>query len=529
MPISNIHRPKSLVYIGCLHPIKASDGASISYYPCGKCPACLMAKATQRTQLINNELLTNGQYPLFCLLTYSDNHLPLVEVHYKLCADGNYIVTTFDINTGEQLSIDILTKSQLKKTIVYATKKQIKGYVRPTNKTCGKFITSVLRYKDVQDYLKRLRRFLEKKGLPSFRYAMCGEYGPTTQRPHYHIILFCTSALQRTLVSQFILQGWKYGLSNCQHFSGSNGGYISSYISSVNDVDTLYWHARLFRPQLRHSVHLGRQVFTNLFGDANQIFRDTKRFFHPREQLVNGHVMDVPAPCHYLTTLFTKCLRFNSVPHRTRVRYFGFAFECLTKCCNTPTDCANRLLDDFLFCCKVKSFTPDLHSLLFKDLILYDFPHDIIFDTPEVRHQIFDRLYRVCRVSFQAYTNIKNIFGSHVNPYNYLEKYVYFIEQLYADLDYYRLTCQLFKLQTATTDYCYDDIAYFIYDNYDGDFAVRDGEDKYNLSNAKQSRLYNDYCNYINKRALDSSKSKKVKDLITSKCNFYGSKCNVTR
>ena len=39
--------------------------------------------------------------------------------------------------------------------------------------------------KDVQDFLKRLR-----KKYPGFRYYMCGEYGDKHQRPHYHLIMF---------------------------------------------------------------------------------------------------------------------------------------------------------------------------------------------------------------------------------------------------------------------------------------------------------------------------------------------------
>lgn len=44
----------------------------------------------------------------------------------------------------------------------------------------------LLCYRDVQLFLKRLR----KNSGQNFRYFICGEYGETTKRPHYHAIFF---------------------------------------------------------------------------------------------------------------------------------------------------------------------------------------------------------------------------------------------------------------------------------------------------------------------------------------------------
>lgn len=41
-----------------------------------------------------------------------------------------------------------------------------------------------------QKFFKRLRRRLEKRGDPvKFKYYLCGEYGPKTCRPHYHVVI----------------------------------------------------------------------------------------------------------------------------------------------------------------------------------------------------------------------------------------------------------------------------------------------------------------------------------------------------
>jgi hypothetical protein len=43
--------------------------------------------------------------------------------------------------------------------------------------------------KHLQDFMKRLRKHLEKFDI-QVRFFACGEYGETTHRPHYHVILF---------------------------------------------------------------------------------------------------------------------------------------------------------------------------------------------------------------------------------------------------------------------------------------------------------------------------------------------------
>lgn len=48
-------------------------------------------------------------------------------------------------------------------------------------------VRSMLHYPHYQAFMKRLRFYSGTKGV---RFYMCGEYGPTTWRPHYHALLF---------------------------------------------------------------------------------------------------------------------------------------------------------------------------------------------------------------------------------------------------------------------------------------------------------------------------------------------------
>lgn len=96
-------------------------------FPCGQCLACRINKRRYWTLRLLLEFFENHEKASFVTLTYSDEHLPLSES------------------------------------------------VRP-----------VLSKRDVQLFLKRVR----KKFGQGIRYYAAGEYGPKTQRPHYHIILF---------------------------------------------------------------------------------------------------------------------------------------------------------------------------------------------------------------------------------------------------------------------------------------------------------------------------------------------------
>lgn len=526
---SNIHRPKSLISLGCLHPIKAPEGSAISYYPCGHCQACLLAKSNAHTQALNFELMYNGQYPIFALLTYSNNNLPVVEVHYDYLFKKDYQITVFDTETGEELTSMILHENELKKTIHHANKKHLTDRLRFTPSASGSFLTSTLRYTDVQKFLKRLRRYNEKKGLPCIRYCYCGEYGPTTARPHYHLLLFCESALQRALLAKYIMSNWEYGFANSKYFNGSNGKYISQYINSSDDVSTLFFRMRTIRPRFFHSVRLGRKGFARLFGSVCEIYSDRRAFFQPVSKVVDGNVQDIYPSLHYLSSVCSKCLRFDLIDHRLRVKYYSVAFRFIESIANTPSEVAHILLNDMILYGKLLSlreapgYVRDLISL-----VLYDIHEDSYLDTEYTRKMIYDRLYRMCRISFQTYNNIRAIYKVD-NPITCINEYVDFVEQLYNDVDYYRLTQQLQKLEAATKDYSFDEVAYFLYDNYEGELSIREDDDKYSTYNVSRIKLYNHYCNYLNMLSNERSKSKKIKDLITSKCSFYGTKRYVPR
>lgn len=103
--------------------------------------------------------------------------------------------------------------------------------------------------KDYQDFLKRLRYYLDKLYDVKIRYFLSGEYGGKRRRPHYHVIIF----------------GWKPNDLKFHHFN-ENGKpvYISQFVEfvwgkgfcSVEDLyfETAFYCAKYLQKQLAHEV-----------------------------------------------------------------------------------------------------------------------------------------------------------------------------------------------------------------------------------------------------------------------------------
>lgn len=96
-----------------------------------------------------------------------------------------------------------------------------------------------LRPKDVTDFIKRLR---ERMG--PFRYYYCGEYGPLSLRPHYHMCLFghdfhadriplrnSRSLNEYLYTSRTLEETWGHGLVSSGALTYQSANYVARYIA----------------------------------------------------------------------------------------------------------------------------------------------------------------------------------------------------------------------------------------------------------------------------------------------------------
>lgn len=119
--------------------------------PCGRCLGCRLDYSRQWADRCLAELAYHDS-AYFVTLTYDEEHLPWSK--YPALKDGSMP----DESTGE------VSEEQL-----------------------DWFTSMTLCKRDVQLFMKRLRKAYPDDKI---RYFGCGEYGPKTFRPHYHLILF---------------------------------------------------------------------------------------------------------------------------------------------------------------------------------------------------------------------------------------------------------------------------------------------------------------------------------------------------
>jgi len=155
----------------CVQPIilknkQIGKGANLltTPVPCGRCPQCVKSKINSWTLRIEKELERSSR-PLFITLTYNDENLP-----YK---NGN-----------------------------------------PT-----------LQKRDIQLFMKRLRKQHSKVSKEKLVYYACGEYGTKRGRPHYHMILLNLHG------SVGISSSWQLGFDYTVPAEIGSIGYVLKYMS----------------------------------------------------------------------------------------------------------------------------------------------------------------------------------------------------------------------------------------------------------------------------------------------------------
>lgn len=102
--------------------------------------------------------------------------------------------------------------------------------------------------KDIQNFLKRLRKRIDKK----IRYYCCGEYGEKTKRPHYHLIIFNwfpedakffkygNFGEGMLFTSKLLSELWPFGYSLVGECSYQSCGYVARYCQKKLYIEGKY-------------------------------------------------------------------------------------------------------------------------------------------------------------------------------------------------------------------------------------------------------------------------------------------------
>lgn len=328
------------------------NGARIAV-DCGRCDYCIHKRAQKASMRVK----TAGsafKYSYFVTLTYDNEHIPLMsckvlhsdyedvvgisgDIHFGheyhkyipvseyQCDDNSMLrhiffeqvqgTVPFDREIKEYtpvkdnwfLSMDAI------RSFIYKTQSVDKTDYPASAQYGRNNLIPFLNYVDVQNYIKRLRKYLYKQldSYETLHFYAVGEYGPVHFRPHYHILLFTNSEKVSKVLRHCHDKSWKFGRSDFQIARGGASSYVSSYVNSLSSAPLLYRSCRAFRPRSRASLGFFEKGCDFVEGEEPyaQIERKIDSVVNGRVHNFNGLSIRSTPPMSYLRTLLP---RFSS-------------------------------------------------------------------------------------------------------------------------------------------------------------------------------------------------------------------------
>lgn len=319
-----MEQEKELHITSCLHPLRVRNKFTneMVTVPCGKCEACTTRQSFKMIQRLKMERCS-WKYCLFVTLTYDNDHLPLLTFQTDYLTDLSAsrvhpIKGVMNFQVSEELK-----KIHRANTVdIQSTK----NFIELMTSHFGglPYLSSV----DIQRFIKRLRitllrkynRYeLKEKDSPSFRYFCCGEYGPSTFRPHYHLLLFFSSGFIASHISEYIRECWQFGYTDSSFVSDCNASYVAGYVNGTAHLPAIYQTAKI-RPFSLYSKHpaLGSLVYSSEVLKSQFLSCDVSQsFLYTTEKLP----LNVPLWRTFQDSLYPKLPYFSelSPAHRNKL------------------------------------------------------------------------------------------------------------------------------------------------------------------------------------------------------------------
>lgn len=231
---------------GCFDPKRIVNPYTrkVLYVDCRNCDYCRNKRSYELSERIEREFVASANNDvMFFYLDYNNTHLPV----YTRGNDGRWWS-----NRERGLSDD-------KRRLPSLENEQVQEYYHPV-RYWRKDAFAHLYYPDVRKWLDRVKALLRYEfgllkhtpqrseeverlfqGLEyedvNFRYFLCGEYGPVTFRPHYHIILFFSrryTAEQSAYLAKVLSSCWSYGTADIEPVTTRGvKNYVANYVTST--------------------------------------------------------------------------------------------------------------------------------------------------------------------------------------------------------------------------------------------------------------------------------------------------------
>lgn len=313
---------------GCFNPRKVTNKYTREqiWTNCGKCAYCTGVRSYELKSRIEREFL-NPQNKCCYLITldYNNEGLP---IYARDPITGNF--------------------SSNREGFPVIESKDVPFYAHPINHPIAECFGHLCYY-DVLGYFKRVRgnmqydlgrakkknEFITKhfKDISyedaSFRYFLCGEYGPTTFRPHYHILVWFKNhwrGHQIDYISQVFRDAWPFGSVDIQPCLNNGASkYVSGYVTSVSDLPDVL----RIKPIKPFCTFSKMPTIGSYQASYNEIQNILIEGTHSRTQFnekTQQHDPEKLSPT-FFSRFFPKCVGFGSKATYDKLRVYSYVFN----------------------------------------------------------------------------------------------------------------------------------------------------------------------------------------------------------
>lgn len=354
---------------------------------CGKCEACLNRRAGINSFRIRCEASCH-KYCMFITLTFDDKYVPRFDIRLK----DNGLIEAFvvgGLSDGEILDTDLVLSDCRPENIEqYRLALYNKAARLP-----GEGFT-YCRARDLQLFLKRIRKFIFNRTHEKVRFYGISEYGPVHYRAHFHVLLFFDQDETLSLFSdKDKCPCWSYGRSSAELATGDAASYVSTYLSSSCSLPEIL-KIRSTRPKSYHSNYLGEKVFEGKF---TEVYADATYRALSSCVSIGENVVEVNAWRSYFSRLFPRCIRFTTLSFTEKLRVYRIISEAGLYVSGVDSVCelADKTVGDLLH-----GITLTLEDSPAKDFFTYmsyliDFP-SVYLGACYINEDMYNRLVSRC-------------------------------------------------------------------------------------------------------------------------------------
>lgn len=241
------------------------------YVGCGQCPSCMMDKADKQYSRLRYHIDSGEFFTLFVTLNYSNAFLPYVYLDdvksdsickvYRQWSSRLYHGRRI-VKKGEHVIDEhaVFSKSDYRKLHNYSIVNQ------PVNFHSRRPVAGVCLSKDFSNFIKRFQITLKRTyGIDTYgclSYFKASEYGPTTLRPHFHVLLFFPASFKKYYVHirRAIASAWPFcsiqQLQRNIEIANRPWRYVSRYSVRPTDLPSIL-QVRYISPKISHSLSFG--------------------------------------------------------------------------------------------------------------------------------------------------------------------------------------------------------------------------------------------------------------------------------